>query len=355
MFYQFQLLAEKEMNMKYYLKQTTWITSALFLMLSGNTVFADGYYSEDTDLSVFSDDLLPDEQNVLKEDSVATVTADGDFLLPTYMLPGETAVVTRTVEKKVVQSEKTVPVQIQKAPTPTVITTLEKNYLVEEKGPVLETKPVVRKQIIQQEQTDLDLLVQQTKSISPKKIGTGHQIPKAKATAVSQPTRKGKLLIPLAQVPDVEMEEPVLERKQKFVVVSEYADQMANRLRNGDKVPFLMPQEMRIKFYPNESAVSGQTLKWVKAFGVAALQDPRLVVEIRTSCAQAGLQDKRILLLENVLKSVGLSQHQIIVSHTNRPIDTMLLRAIPAQETAQTELAKKDEKLPKSMARVVRW
>ena len=147
----------------------------------------------------------------------------------------------------------------------------------------------------------------------------------------------------------------MLESKQRFVVVSEYADQMANRLRNGDKIPFLMPQEMRIKFYPNESAVSGQTLKWVKAFGIAALQDPRLIVEIRTSCAQAELQDKRILLLENVLKGVGLSQHQIIVSHTNRPTDTMLLRAVPRIETAQTELAPKDKKLPKSMARVVRW
>ena len=289
--------------------------------------------------------LLPDEQVAPPEEAVATITADGDFLLPTYLLPGETATVERT-------------------------TTVEKVF--EKRPPQMATMavPVAQETVVSQKTTtttttpdDLQILAQPTESVTPPAI----QAPASQSAQTSsiEPTEPEtepkevaapkKLLIPLAPVPKVALPEPDLPAKERVIVPFEYADQMAESLKSGEPVPFKMPHEIRITFYPRASAFSGQTLKWIRAFALAALQDPRLIVEIRASCAEAALQDARLKLVKGALAGVGLSSHQIIVNYTNRPVDTMLLRAVPRPEPAETVLTKKDIKLPKSMSRVKKW
>ena len=378
-------------------KLYTSIVSAVCMagiLLGAETARADGDPNEflltGTGLSTDSaaleqkDALRPDEQDALSEEAVATVTADGDFLLPTYLLPGETATVERetTVEtgyedvikssvpevvintplkqgqEAIVRTKTTtvtslVPAQVQTIPVAQPIPMVPPTPVVVQEVPVVSQDPIVPKVVVVQSE-----LKEKRTPVEPIKLGSGHQAArKAVLQPVPQQVRSagGKLLIPLAAVTAAEEAEPALPSKERIIIPSAYADQMTNRLKMGGSMPFKMPHEIRITFYPRASAFSGQTLKWVRAFAWAALQDPRLVVEIRASCAEADLQDRRLALIKGVLQGVGLSTHQIIVNYTDRPVDTVLLRAVPRPETAETVLTKKDVNLPKNMSRVKKW
>lgn len=283
--------------------------------------------------------LLPDEEGFQTEEAVATVTADGDFLLPTYLLPGDTATIERTTTveqiyekpKIIREREVVVPVEVAKA-------------LNEAK-----TEEKTDKKIVHQDD-ELDVLLQQTAPQKVLKLGEGHEV-----EAVQSPKTVKKLLIPLAPVPKTVLEETELPKKKRLVPYAGYADRMVESIDSDEKLPFLMPHEIRITFYPKASSFSGQALKWIKAFALAALKDPRLVVELRVSCAEADLQDARVALVKGALQSAGLSTHQIVVNYTNRPVDTMLLRAVPRQEITETIVTQKDQKMPKNMSKVQKW
>ena len=339
-------------------------------------VWADGEPEELT--AENSGTLLPDEQGTLSEEAVATVTADGDFLLPTYLLPGETAQVERTTTVETIEDPALVSVEPIVIPTDastpgeTVIrtkTTTVTNVLspatpivnvsrtvtqkatpesavkepAPEEKPVVKT-PVVKAVVVPKPADDLDEIVAEVKK---------------PVVADDKPVRVhsagGQLLIPLAAVPETEKTEPALPVKERVIVPSGYADYLTQQIRSGASVGFAMPHEMKITFYPKASAFSGQTLKWVRAFAWAALQDPRLVVEIRASCAEADLQDKRLALVKGVLQGVGLSSHQIIVNYTDRPVDTMLLRSIPKPEKNEIATVTKSVKISKNATEVKKW
>ena len=324
--------------------------------------------------------LLPDEQGTLSEEAVATVTADGDFLLPTYLLPGETAQVERTTTVETIEDPALTTVEPIIVPTPagtpgeTVIrtktttvtnvlppalpvvnvsrTVTQKTTEVPVQEPVVkkpvEVKveaPVVKEVVVPEATPDLDEVVARTRPVA--------------VAADDKPVRVhsagGQLLIPLAALPETEKTEPALPVKERVIIPSGYADRLVQQMRIGAPVGFAMPHEMKITFYPKASAFSGQTLKWVRAFAWAALQDPRLVVEVRASCAEADLQDRRLALVKGVLQGVGLSSHQIIVNYTDRPVDTMLLRSIPKPEKNEVVTVSKTVKTSKNATEVKKW
>jgi hypothetical protein len=283
--------------------------------------------------------LLPDEEGLQAEDAVATVTAEGDFLLPTYLLPGDSATIERTTTVEQVYETPKV-IREKEVVVPVVVADALKTAPVTE----LTDKKIVR------EDEELEALLRQTMPAPVLKLGEGHK--KEVATSKSAPR---KLLIPLAPIPVGQDEEVFVSPGKRVVMPSGYADKMAESIQADEKIPFLMPHEIRITFYPKASAFSGQTLKWVRAFALAALKDPRLVVEVRASCAEADLQDARLALVKAALKNAGLSTHQIVVNYTNRPVDTMLLRAVPRQEAVENVVMQKDQKMPKNMSKVQKW
>ena len=331
------------------------------LLFTAQTVFADGdplesemlqspketvqtmETTETTETGVVENALLPDEEELLSEDAVATVTADGDFLLPTYLLPGDTATIERTTTveqvyetpKVIREKEVVVPVAVADALQAAAVL------------------PKTEKKVVYEE-NELEELLKQTAPPPVLKLGEGHKVKEDKKVSHSKPSKK--LLIPLAPVPSVQIEDgEVLPVKERVIAPSGYADKMVDSIKADEELPFLMPHEIRITFYPRVSTFSGQSLKWIKAFALAALKDPRLVVELRASCADADLQDARLALVKGALQSAGLSTHQIVVNYTNRPVDTMLLRAVPRQEAMETVVTKKDQKLPKHMSKIQKW
>lgn len=281
---------------------------------------------------IVENELKQDEQFETAEDAVATITAEGDFVVPTYLLPIEPAtsaqdinddeveVVTTTVETI------TMPVLSQNASL-----AASKKIVV----PVLKTQEEVLSQI--NEGNGLNKIKEQEEvkvEIDEEPLSDNAVIEDEKSLAAP----KKPLLLPLAPIKELKKDDigQVDPRPQRRIIPSDYADQVVAALERNEKVPFIMPQEVKVTFYPNAVDFSGQTVKWIRAFSLAALSDPRLVVDVRISTQNPEIQAKRLPLVQNVLLSNGLSPHQIQITYADRPSDTLILRNIIKPEAYET-------------------
>ena len=221
-----------------------------------------------------SADLLADEQGPTAEGAVSTMTAGEDFLTPSYVVPsGGQRYVNQT------------------APIPSEVDILNEIFgtstITEKPAPA----PVQR-------------------TFSP---ATGLQ-------RTDQP-----LLSPLPEMLQVSLDEtPIAPKKVPFTKTS-YADQSLAFVEGGVMGTFNMPREVRITFYSGQSSLSAQALKWVRAFAIRVVRDPRLLAEIRVSEQQWKLQEKRLSMILQVLKEEGVSVHQIRVLKTERNPDSILM------------------------------
>lgn len=125
--------------------------------------------------------------------------------------------------------------------------------------------------------------------------------------------------------PQITYEKYVDTTRVPVIHQPEYADQLLQSVQQGKTPYFSVPREVRIKFFPGQSALSAQALKWVKAFALKVRDDPRLVVEIRVSDDNWPLQSKRVGLLLHAVLEQGVSRHQIFIYRSARPTDTILL------------------------------
>ena len=140
-------------------------------------------------------------------------------------------------------------------------------------------------------------------------------------------------MLPLAPVIQSSSEETeALPRKERRVVPSALADTLLKNLEQNTGTDFLLPHEIKVSFYKNATALSGQTLKWIKAFALQTIQDPRLIVEIRMSQSNPSIQAQRLAVVKNALLGTGLSTHQIRVSYTKRSADSFVIRAVEKAE-----------------------
>ena len=226
--------------------------------------------------AVFSADLLADEQGPTAVEAVSTVTANEDFLLPSYMAPGQNVASQDSTEP--VPSEIDILNEIFGAPDPAVVATKKV------------TAPVQR-------------------TFSPR---TGVQC-----------EEDTPLLTPLPPL-SVIQNEPVIEAKKPFFKQMGYADQ-ALAMASGTPSGLGMPREIRITFYPGQSSFSAQALKWAKSFAVRVVNNPTLLAEIRVSDQNWPIQEKRLAVLLQILKEAGVSVHQIRLYKTGREENTILM------------------------------
>ena len=121
------------------------------------------------------------------------------------------------------------------------------------------------------------------------------------------------------------------------VVSSVVADQVLADAQNNTKSSLLMPQDIKVTFYPNSAEFSGQTVKWIKVFSLQALNDPRYVVQVRLSTENPEVQQKRLYVIQRLFENSGLSTHQIVVDYVDRPADSLVLRLVEKPENARVE------------------
>ena len=450
-------------------KQHIFFGSALGLCLSLSLVYAPDALAnktnwQDADLSqgdgdpleelpeeLISEEKKSDATQEISEDDVATITAEGDFLLPTFLLPveetAETSQLTASVETKETPSQVTATQQttqtqnadtqvIDETVTTRTITTTTTTTTTEDLPIyVVSTQPTT-KTVVQptpqetqnvketdqktspQSDTSVEI-AQADKVATPQKVAlpktsltqttapsypiddktSSADLPVVLATTstqnvklpqtqttqttvkttqvtttpavqsvVPQPTpivQSGKnietkntailtpvtptytapstrpILIPLAPLPKVAEPEPTAPTPPvRKVIPSEYADYMLTALEKNERPGFIMPQEIKVSFYKNASHFSGQTIKWIKAFSMKALNDPRLVVQVRLSTQNPAVQQKRLSIIKNTLIGNGLSPHQIQIVFTDRPTDSLVLRTINKPEHTQISVRK---------------
>lgn len=424
-------------------KQKIFFGSAIglclsFGLLSASSALADVKVWQDMDLAQGDGDPseeLPAEfvaETESGEDDVATITAEGDFLLPTYLLPVQEDAVSNaqsvtvaeadnqvvehksvaktdqnvldeTVTTKTITTTKTtttteeLPIYVVstketgKSEQPAVVKTEQK--VVQTAVPVVKKEPVVVKkevktvkapvtvadlpvvlaskeaQRVQLPQTQTTQTVVRTKKTTATPMWSQNKttgtVAQASTQRVAESTVLGRgmktqgysasmpkqpvgqavsvrpVLIPLAPLPKVVEPEPVAPAAPvRKVVPSAYADHMLNALEQNARPEFIMPQEIKVSFYKNATHFSGQTIKWIKAFSMSAINDPRLIVQVRLSTQTPDVQQKRLSIIRNTLIGNGLSPHQIQIVFTDRPADSLILRTINKPEHTQISVRK---------------
>lgn len=330
-------------------KQKIFLSSAISLCLSAAFFYAFPAFSKVSDVLDFeiaqgdgdpsenaAPDLLNDEKDETADDAVATITAEGDFLLPTYLLPVESDVKTDPEGQKpeMIEVDTT---QTNTQDIPGLMAEQAANDAVpSDEGmdaPTNSNTPAVTEDI--NIDIDTNVMQQAAEPVRPRQIGTGHANRTATQTAGGKP-----ILIPLTPLQEQPEQEPMPKERVRHVVPSEYADNMLGALEKNTRPGFIMPQEIKVSFYKDATDFSGQTLKWIKAFSMNALADPRLIIQIRLSTQNPGIQQKRLIVLENTLKGNGLSPHQLQIVYTDRSADSLVLRTMVKPENMEVRVKK---------------
>ena len=89
----------------------------------------------------------------------------------------------------------------------------------------------------------------------------------------------------------------------------------------------ILPTEIRLSFQPNRAEISGQTLKWIKAFAQKTAEEQSTGLEIRIDGTSSPvLQRRRLNLLQNILINEGASPEKIHTVFTAREPNSFILR-----------------------------
>ncbi|MDD3668805.1 MAG: hypothetical protein PHX68_00700 [Alphaproteobacteria bacterium] len=275
------------------------ICGILAVGLPGGIARADGEVVETA--------LLPDEWGEPAEDALATLTADGDFLLPTYAIPDDITDIPETPLALMPAEQQAAPAEAPKAAPPVVAARAPAPTPVSPPA-APGTRPLSAEQ-----------------PTTPLLLGTGHA---PAALAVEAPAKK-PVLVKLGESQPMPEREVKIPAPARPVVPSDMADRVIAGIKAGRPAPVNMPSEMKITFYPKVAEFSGTTVKWIKAFALKALQDPNTIILIRASAADKALQTTRARLVIQALKSAGLSTHQIRMAFVDRPADTLVLQVLP--------------------------
>ena len=220
---------------------------------------------------VLAEDLLFDEQGPTAEGAVATVTAGEDFLTQSYVVPTDSA-----NQPEPVPSEVDILNEIFGSPNPDIT-------------------PIIQKS-------------------SQHTFFPSSNVKKQD----EQP-----LLTPLPEIKMESSEEKDPAPKVIPFAWGGYADQALSLAQGGAANSLNMPREIRITYYTGQSGMNVQSLKWVRAFAIRVVRDPRLLLEVRVSGQQWNVQQKRLKLLLQILKEEGVSVRQIRVYKSDRNPDNI--------------------------------
>ncbi len=277
------------------------------------------------------------EAKQMADDDVATVTAEGDFVVPTYLL--------QTVEDEVPEKAVGVSMKVERdlpvvVVSQTEVTPVSEQMAVERAltGSTAQTQKIYSEAVNRKQPKKITRSSEKEHVLKRMDSGAStsvdDDINAILSGALEEKTSSGEkkpLLLPLkggkakakAVKQDEQFPKPILNTYS-----SVYADKIIEAAKADEKLPLIMPMDLKVSFYPNATDFSGKTIKWIKAFSYKALQDPRYVVQIRLSKENPYLQEKRLYLVEKILAGSGLSKHQMVVDYVDRPVDSLILRMV---------------------------
>lgn len=291
------------------------------------------------------------------EEKIPTLTAEGGFLLPTYVLP-ETKNETEAKTLAVVDQNNPWRAQTAQAvPTPASRTVAAAAQPVALQGlpasGVQDASAVDTKlldTIEKQYQNTTALLADTAKRLEALENGVNTlkeqnvQLASAEKVATPEPVRRQPLLLPLAPVKaatpvaksepaeNTDMEPPKVEYIDYVLTVLKRVEGQPVAYSESDEMVLKsIPQEMKMSFLPNSADISTQSFKWIKAFTYHPKKSLQNIVEVRMSAKDLDLQSRRFALIKGALLSNGLSPRQIRFVLTDRDPDTIVLRNVTLQ------------------------
>lgn len=300
------------------------------------------------------DDKIASNDGDVEDEKVATITAEGDFMVPTFLLPEANPATqeTPTIREKSVETRTQT---VRELPvvkiTQTELIPVREQMAVERRLTGKTTKTMQKYQEALARSKGVTGAGTQSQNAQTDSVGVDtdadssvNRILTGEISAVSeeQPVKKKKLLLPLKPLPERKVaQEEISDTKPLYTTyTSEMADKALSDAQSDEEEPLLMPQEIKVTFYPNSAEFSGQTVKWIKVFSMRARKDPRYMVEIRLSRSNPTIQQKRLFVIQRILMNNGLSLHQIAVDYVDRPENSLILRMVRKNENVQTRKVK---------------
>ena len=308
-------------------------------------------------------DLERASQNIQKEtqdeSNIPTLTAEGGFLLPTYVLPDAqsgtpapagTTAVDQTNPWRAETKLTTVEEEISTLQVPSTPVVLPGVTSATNAPSAAENKEDKLLQTIERQYQDTtNLLAETSKRLEALENGVqdlkaanmkmaGASAPALEESAV----RRQPLLLPLAPLKTAAVSQSTPQEEPAKAVEPEkpqYIDYVLDVLKRVENEPVTftesdemviktIPQEMKLNFLPGSVDISTQSFKWIKAFSYAPKQAMQKAVEVRMSAKDIDLQSRRFALIKGALLSNGLSPRQIRFVMTDRDPDTIVLRTI---------------------------
>lgn len=313
------------------------------------------------------------QKETLEDEKIPTLTAEGGFLLPTYVLPEaqkveevertalvdeknpwrETAVSNvKALEKSVVPFESsgksTATIKKSNTPLKTVVIEGSKDTVPTHSKEEME----LLNSLSQQYQNTNELLASATEKLQAlereqESLKQAQALQKLKE---EEKKNRGPLLLPLPEKrkePKVSEEpepEPYMPPRQ--ITENGYVDHVLSVLERKENEPVYhtasdetvlksIPTELKISFMPGNADLSSQSLKWIKAFAYHPKKAVNNIVEIRLSPNNLELQSRRFALVKGALESSGLNSRQIRFVLTDRNPDTIVLRSIALAEDSE--------------------
>ena len=350
--------------------KTIWLEADDF-----RTEMAQGDGEEPVTFSLTDDELKirasagDVQKETVSDEKIPTLTAEGDFLLPTYVLPetqvDESFSKVASVDENNPWRQETVSVpfpaledkttQVVTVETHRVVTTQPVSAAVSAPQPTPIAVPVAAKpapadqkvlqNIEKQYQATNELLRQTSQKLAVLEQGLNDiaTTRSAKADcAANENVRRSPLLLPLAPVkeavsevkPKDEIKAPASGYEQKeyidyvLSVIKRVSAQPVSFNASDEAVLRSIPKEMKINFLPETADISNQSMKWIKAFSYNPSRTVENAVEVRMSGKDLDLQSRRFALIKGALLSNGLTPRQIRFVLTDRDPDSIILRNI---------------------------
>ena len=335
-------------SFKKYLMSGSVVSAVLLAMLTmpvqAKTVWleADDYRLAEGDAEEVPAEIISEPIAVEK---TPTITAEGEFILPTYVMPDAQP----AVKSSVAVTDNANPFRVEEKAVVTAVAASSPDGQI----------PVVKN--IEQQYQDTTSLLKQTsdrlaaleqnvKNLQKQtvSVATGDAL----KPVVTEP--KKPLLLPLAPVAKpIALEktetapEPTVAPRQTYI---DYVISVIERAENtpesfsasDESVLNGLPKEMKISFLPKSADISEQSFKWIKVFAYHAKKSVQNAVEIRLSSYDLDLQSRRFALIKGVLLANGLAPRQIRFVLTDRNPESVVLRGIvlPPEEEIFYEKAK---------------
>ena len=103
--------------------------------------------------------------------------------------------------------------------------------------------------------------------------------------------------------------------------------------------------EIRLNFKPGYADLSMPSIRLLSAFASRVATNQKAIIELRISDKSSYLQSKRLTIIKQILQTNGIDRNRIIVTKSDRDVDTMVIRNLSSanEQSIKNEIKIKEK------------